>query len=511
MTKRMEIGGYIIVSLEDQLSVEAAIAELLDNAIVAEASYISIALTKRSMMICDNGNGCDDPNLIATPSLSRSRYEQRHIGSKGIGAKHACATFGRVWDIQTCPKGSNKYHHYKVEWDENGPLPQQYAGPARSVQAAPHEIRNGGTKITVTGRREGFPVIRFEKLCAALEARYRPCLNSNVLKITLSTPDSGHRHQLRDAAYDSDLFSGPVMECSGDAAGREFNVRYGVLKEHHRVLSGCHIIFGPRVIKTEDRIGKQMLPSGCYVDVTLSPQWKKYLSTHKDRLVAYSDELFEALENMLATWVSEQKTAASEHKMQLLSGVVSDMLNKSLMFLDPTREGPYQPKPTAHKEKPEDDEEDENEIRIIKRRKKYRRRRKAVLGGTQGIEIDRLSCARISIKPDAKLADQLFRASFSSKEGSDVEIYLNTSRNRLVAELFDQNREADLYKIGVEAFATLVATNPKQFSSLFSGLRARGYKLDDNDPFGDVISVLSNFMFDALYEQRKNARTKRAA
>src|SRR4029453_16998748 len=137
-------------------------------------------------------------------------------------------------------------HHYVLAWDENGDLPLQYEGPALLKHAAPKEIINGGTKIMVTGRRDGFPTIRLDKLCSSLERRYRPCLNSGI-KITVRNPEINHAQQLQNPALDANFFAGEIKELEGKAAGRPFTVRYGPLKEDHRILSGCHYIFGPRV------------------------------------------------------------------------------------------------------------------------------------------------------------------------------------------------------------------------------------------------------------------------
>ena len=81
---------------------------------------------------------------------------------------------------------------------------------------------------------------------------YRPALSSRELKIHVSDP-RGDSYLLRNEAFNPALFSGSVTEVEIDtAAGRSVLVRYGVLKEHHKTLSYCHLIYGPRVVKTID-------------------------------------------------------------------------------------------------------------------------------------------------------------------------------------------------------------------------------------------------------------------
>lgn len=507
MTKRMEIGGYLIVQLEDQLSADKALGELVDNAFDANASIISIILTTRSMTIWDNGDGTDDPNVIATPSMSHSRFKKTAIGSKAIGAKQAMATFGRKWDIGTVPKGKNIYHHYVLEWDENGKLPLQYEGYGVPKHSAPAEIRNGGTKITVTGRRDGFPSLRLDKLCRSLEDRYRPYLNSGV-KIVVRNPEVRHNYELRNPADDPNLFSSPINELEGKISKRSFAVRYGALKEDHRILSGCHFIYGPRVIVSESRINKSVLPSACYVDVKLGDEWKTCLATNKDDIIRYKDDLLEVLEQMLGDWIAEQREAASVYKLQVLSGIVSDMLNESLAFLDKSTEGDYQSKRKIKRPGIEETSiKPDDEITIVRSRKK--RRTKAMEGGKFSSEKETLRrCAKLKIVPDKLLGPHLFKATFSPNS-NEVTIRLNIGdKQREIAEYYKQNRRDELYKIGVLAFGILVATNPAQYVSLFAGLRANGYNVDASDHQSDIISMVSNFMLDALFGQRGSIKQK---
>lgn len=513
MSKRMNIGGYLIVELEDQLAPDAALIELIDNALDAGATIVAITLTRRVMSICDNGEGTDDPNLIATPSQSASRHKSSAIGSKAIGAKQACAAFGRIWDIQTVARGKNRYHHYKLAWDENGPLPFQYEGKGEPAHAASQDIRNGGTKITVTGRRDGFPILRLDTICRVLEEVYRPRLNSGALKITIRNPETGFVRQLQNAAYDQSLFIGPIIETAGCAAGRSLAVRYGPLKEHHRVLSYCHLIFGPRVIKTINVIGSLSLPSGCYIDVILSEDWKKLLSTNKTNIARYSDDLLAELERLLGEWIVAQKKQAAEYRLQALCGVVSDLLNETISYLESSRDGKYQaePKPKVKKQKDKQDKEDEEEQEIIVR-KKHKRRRRAIPGTLAAASHEQQrNCARLKLGFDEKLNQNLFKASFS-RTGDEVEIRLNNGpHQREIAEYANQGRIDDLYMIAAMAFATVVAENRSMYPTLFSGLRKHGYEIDDTDPGSTIITMVSNFMIDGIFGRRGSIKKKVAA
>lgn len=504
----MKIGGYLIVQLEGQLAVEEAFSELLDNTLDAGASSVNIIFTKRMMSISDNGHGTDDPNLIATPSMSRSRNKRDAIGSKAIGAKQACAKFGRTWDIQTVLKGHNQYRRYQVSWDENGPLPDQYDGTPMPKREAPQEIKNGGTKITVTGRRDGFPGVRLEATCRALEATYRPALASGKYRVTVQNPEIGFIHQLQDQSYDERLFAGPVMQAEGDVDGRKFAVRYGSLKEHHKVLSYCHLIYGPRVIQTVNVVGKHTLPSGCYVDVTLSADWKDTLSTNKTSVARYRDELMKALEGILADWIAKQKAEAAAFRIQVVSGVVSDMLNEAINFLDDGSGTSQQKPPEDYVAEDADGGEGDDPDRS--KRKTSTRRKRSVPGGNLASITDRTKrSARLKIIGDDKLGQRLYAVAHRSG-GDDIEIALNTGpHQREIAEYFNQSKYHDLYKMAVIIFSQHVSENKGQFGGVFKSLRKHGYEIDQSDEASEIVARVSNFLIDAGYGLRGSI--KRAA
>jgi hypothetical protein len=508
MSKPMKIGGYLIVQLEGQLSPLDAFRELVDNAIDARATKIEISLTKKTMTIVDNGDGTDDPNVIATPSMSHSRHNKRAIGSKAIGAKQALATFGRTWHIQTVAKGTNQYRSYKLHWDENGPLPDQFDGPISPARDAPQEIRTHGTKIIVTDRQAGFPNIRLDPICRTLEDTYRPALDSGKLKIIVRNPEDGYARQLKNEARDMKLFAEPVQQENGRAAGRSFVVCYGSLKETHRVLTGCHFIFGPRVIETTDSIGSLALPSQCYVDVTLGTDWKSLLSTNKTKIARYTDELIHELETILTEWVARQKEQAAAYKMELISGAVAALMNESLAILDKKqtgefrnkpreiRDGPLPPRPVPGPPNPDP----------------TTRRPRALFGGDYGVIRERTQgTAILKIEPDKTMGRKLFRTQYLS-ETNEIVVFLNHGPyQREVKEYFDRGKIDDLYKIAVLAFAHHVSINKSRFARVFSQLRERGYDIDETDNDSDIVSKISNFLVDALYGRKGSIKRAAAA
>ncbi|HYK54153.1 MAG TPA: ATP-binding protein [Candidatus Eremiobacteraceae bacterium] len=511
MTRPMKIGGYLIVQLEGQLQPADATGELIENALDANASLITINVSRGSMSVCDNGDGTDDPNLIFTPSMSKSRFKKGAIGSKAIGAKQACATFGRTWEVQTVVRGHNEYRRHKITWHEDGPLPSQYEGPALPANRAPLDIRHGGTRITVTNRQDGFPSLRLERLCDVLEERYRPCLNSGELKIIVRNPETGFDRRLKNAAYEKHLFASPIRELEGVAANRAFKVRFGTLKEYHRALSYCHYVFGPRVLMTDQRLGQFALPAGCYIDVILSDDWKSTLSTNKNRIDRYFDSLVAALDSMLADWITEQRKEAAEFKINLMCGQLSDVMNTSIALLDDGVEGESKAEREARSKRGERVEEPPRDEIITVKRERRKRRPPAGPGGQLGtVPVPHRKTARLKIDADPRLGHNLFGGTFSTS-GDEVVIRLNTGpHQREIAEYFRRGKIDDLHAIAVVAFGVLVGQNPKQFTRLFAGLRKRGYQIDESDHHTDITTMVSNFMLNARYGQSGSIKQRLA-
>ena len=514
MRKPINIGGDLIISLEDQLTPKQAFCELIENSGAANATTIDIVCTRHMMSICDNGDGTHDPNFIGTPSKSTSRHVRSAIGSKGIGANQACATFGRTWDIQTVSRRHRVYHHYKMAWKENGPLPDQYQGAGQPTHDAPRAIRQGGTKITVTGRRDGSPYVRLDAICSQLEEIYRPYLHSGDIKITLHNPEILFKRQLRDIAYDHRLFAAPINEIQGTAAGHAFTVRYGALKEYNRVLSGCHLIFGPRVVKTLGVIGKYNLPSACYVDVIMSSDWKHTLSTNKNNLARYEDELMQALERLLGDWILKLKQESVSFKMNLLFGRVAATINRALLFLQEGQPGEYQKQeapPVKTEIEGDDVSDDDDGIGLVEKPKRERRKR-ARPGGLQGaVREEQRRTTVINVVPDELLGHNLFGVSYADRTG-EIEVKINVGKHqRLVAEFVKNERAVDIQNIAIIAFATYVAENRNKFAELFRRLKQLGYEDVDLGSYSSaVITQISNFLIDAAYDDRTFMKRKAA-
>ena len=498
-----KFSGDMIETLEQELSAIEALMELFDNGVDAEASRMTITVSSGSMTFTDNGRGCSDPNVMAQPYRSESKKVATAIGLRGVGGTRAMATFGRCQVIQTVTRNKKVYHRYKVVWNPNGGLPAPYEGAGESANTAPAEIRNGGTKITVTGRQGGL-TYNLDRICRELQKAYRPALGAG-LSVTVTGPEQKFGRQLRNPALDASKFEEPIKILTGVATGKKFEVRFGVLKNDDAILRGCHVIFGPRVMFTKTSIGKISLPPSCYVDVILSPDWKQTLNSRKNQ-IRYNDALDDELEYLLKDWLSKLREDAATIHLDLILGVATANINSKLAFLDKQNKGEFGPKPRKvvadpgekiKRPRPEPDPD-----RIV-----HPRRARAYPNGKYGAVQDEPSCLKIDLSADPKLGNQLYSITYTPSAGL-VTVYINSGAGQSFFEKartndnksWTERGQAEAERVGFFAYAE-AAADPnmrKESAPLFAALRKLGYDIDETAPAFDIKRMVMNFFYDQL-------------
>jgi hypothetical protein len=503
----MEMTGYTIIGYEGRLEPIEAIRELFENSEKEDASRIEIKITPTLMTFTDNGTGCDDPNLMVTPSFSRSRYDLKGTGSKGQGGKEAMATFGRTWEVHSVTRKGRDvaaFRHHKITWDPDGPLPFQYEDNPKAANLAPADIRKGGTRIVVTDRQEGFPRLtanRMEKWCQSLEKTYRPALKSGKLTVTMTNPDIAFRQQLRNPAFDHGKFVSPPDEFTIKVAERPITVRYGVLKEADDTLSGVHYILGPRVIDHAMAINGHSLPIRCYIDVVLDPTWKPLLSTNKDR-VRYRDEIDDAVLEKLKSWLEAQQKAAASFQIQIQLGKAAAPINKVIAMLNQEKEGKWQAKPNEKRSNVERKPRKPT-ITTTEPQTYSGRRRQAIVGEGFGVKkIDRTDrCLDLKVIGD-DLGRHLYRPTIIPSQGvAEIRININSESQPGMEETI-QNRRDEITNIIAWAYADTASLDPESFVSLFDALRSRGYDIDESTKPQDIRNMVGNFFVAELAKQK---------
>ena len=246
--------------------------------------------------------------MVARPLGSRD--DPNATGVKGIGAKQGYAAFGRKWLIETVC--GNVFHRYPVEWKPGQKAPGIYTGRGESARNAPREIKSGGTKITVTQRRDGLEIPKMSLLRRQLEKIYRPSLERGVV-ITLHDGINGTRETVIKRDY-SNRLAEPVKVKTGVVAGRPFKVKYAALKEQDDVLYGMHLVGVNRVFNSTAARRQGLALDLLYRRV----DWwrmKDTFSTNKTRIRFYwlSKKVYE----LLAEWRNNARKTIRSRRLSL--------------------------------------------------------------------------------------------------------------------------------------------------------------------------------------------------
>jgi len=107
MTSIMPLPEKILGDLNREgCSWRMVLAELIDNSLDARATVITIHVTNESIVIADNGEGCEHPELMLQEGYSTKRGKPGVTGRYGIGLKHAsffmCKETGDTLIVTTC-------------------------------------------------------------------------------------------------------------------------------------------------------------------------------------------------------------------------------------------------------------------------------------------------------------------------------------------------------------------------------------------------------------------------
>lgn len=185
--------GQAIQSLRDSgYSFEAAIGEVIDNSIEANANFINIhlfeGLSKRGkkcvskIAFVDDGQGMDSNVLHHYPQIGYStRYMSTNtIGKYGVGAKLAALNFGRRFDVWSRTESNSEWLHVYFDLDETfekeekgQPIsvspPTLKSIPKDMLEFAPKGVGTLVVWSQVDKLEEGRYAISFEELKSNLE------------------------------------------------------------------------------------------------------------------------------------------------------------------------------------------------------------------------------------------------------------------------------------------------------------------------------------------------------
>lgn len=148
----------------EYLSRREAIAEIVDNAVDAEASEVRITITNSAVVVDDDGHGCDDFDKIATLNGSNDDPSKR-TGRFGQGLKVAAIRFGDRLIVDSRTEEARL--RFAIDWPA-------LTGPIESIED-PHEGETG-TTVRIESLRGTWRKSDIETAARDLEWTYRPWL-----------------------------------------------------------------------------------------------------------------------------------------------------------------------------------------------------------------------------------------------------------------------------------------------------------------------------------------------
>lgn len=181
------------ISLKDQIRTQingsnwtptSAILELIDNAVDAGAKNISITYNPGTftMLIEDDGIGCDCPYVIIEPNNREDTHGGKGTGQYGIGGSYAAIYLTNMGRVSVESVRDNKRHFAQADWSTLDDDQVQFPTTGRVENAA---NTPSGTKISlrkVNGTRAGATVTN--ALSKRLGVLYKPGITDG-LNITI--------------------------------------------------------------------------------------------------------------------------------------------------------------------------------------------------------------------------------------------------------------------------------------------------------------------------------------
>ena len=330
-----------------------AVSEFVDNSFgpsAGDANEMTIIDAQDGTMFVDQGRGVSDLNLLFRLGDGNSRKSTSDIGRFGVGSKFGALTFGTDVTVMTVHEG--KFHQFSVDWGKvltSGKWPNAYTGEGLSTSKAPKLIKEGGTIIIVKDLHKGRQRPADLTYIKRLGLRFMPALmlGKNIKVYRANSIKQAQEGSIRTTLDIKEAFSKFLsnkvrkQESHTIKVGNKVaNCTFGEIPDGDSTLTGVHITYGGRVIKTLDRLGKNRLPSKFFGRVDLGTGWKSSLSYNKTEITEDADLLesaiYEAAENLIKRLTNDEQSKITER----LAAEISNMMDKRFgKLLRPTSDG----------------------------------------------------------------------------------------------------------------------------------------------------------------------------
>jgi Histidine kinase-, DNA gyrase B-, and HSP90-like ATPase len=338
-TKKRVIGTHIIAMLRNYpMTAADALAEGIDNVHDAGGTETWIDIYSDHVCITDNGPGVDDLNRLVDISNSLSVADASKLGRFGLGSKLMQLYFGD--DILFESVRNGEYRRERYNWrevEQSGDLGNEWSAKnTLPLRKAPRAILGGGLRISIRQLNHSHRYRKYlDDICERLTYRYRPGLANGKRITVIDHTKKPAVVRVLTPSLDALGVYNNMQYVDGEVSGLKFRVGFGDLKEHKKLLSGVHFIYGDRVITKTTALGNQAMPAKLYAEVTLLPDpdgWKACLSPTKTEIVRLYDELCEAVLAILKDWIDLLAKYDEEFYIEEFSSIFSNQFSNVLIF-----------------------------------------------------------------------------------------------------------------------------------------------------------------------------------
>lgn len=329
-------------------SLAGALEELFDNSIAhGNAGYVSAMIYNTvCITVSDDGIGMDDLNRLYQLGNTSGYDDLSQIGQFGAGGGHACFWLGD--EVTTTTVHDGVKHEYTWDWSDESTWPRRYRGEGTPVPVA-ERFNHWGTKIRIAKLRQYYTRATIQNCARELGLIFAPALRRGVDLRLYHHLVSGDSERIEVKAFNPTLTD--EIEISGEVE-RHSNIREleplrwtgraGICESLTEKQGGVHIAFMHRVIEhTKDPFKGRSAPN-LYVEVQLdeTTRWKYMLSTHKDKIVKYRDDLINSIYEQIKDLVDKAAQQTQDMQLDIMVAPVAETITMALraagvLYVDP--------------------------------------------------------------------------------------------------------------------------------------------------------------------------------
>lgn len=296
-----------------------ALAELIDNAIDAEASEVYITVGSDEIKVKDNGNGIVPSKISSILKFGKHEVSGVHdsMGVYGVGAKDAMSGLGAFAQVRSV--AGNELMTLQVDWDE---LARSTKWEARARRE--HTDKQTGTEIIIKRLNRTY---KLGPICKNLSYLFTPILLKGK-KIIVLNQDSGEQRLLEPMLLPK--MGDRIVRTIASPDGKwRFRVQAGLVKHNDR--KSFTLEYKYRILCDTDEPNENFVPGPrfmAYVELQAG-DWE--VLKHKDGLIAGRKStvwLYEQLNAACYDLLSQCHQMASDIRLDSLSSALQNLFDE---------------------------------------------------------------------------------------------------------------------------------------------------------------------------------------